>query len=143
LGALDEIRVWGKARTEQEINGTEFVRLSGHEQGLLGYWNFDGGTVADLSGSGLGATSTGAPEILSLPGLEVIHRFMRFAVESLTDGRFSTSVQSVSDIPISVEVSNDLKNWQPFVSLTTTGVFEFVDGPTTNFNHRYYRTVSR
>jgi signal transduction histidine kinase/ligand-binding sensor domain-containing protein/CheY-like chemotaxis protein/protocatechuate 3,4-dioxygenase beta subunit len=54
-GALDEVRVWSIARTEQEIRATMFQRLTGQENGLAGLWNFDeaqNGIVKDLSPGG-------------------------------------------------------------------------------------------
>jgi proline iminopeptidase len=49
-GVLDEIRLWNVARSEQEIRTTMNARLAGEEKGLVAYWNFDDGTVNDLSG---------------------------------------------------------------------------------------------
>ena len=48
-GMLDEIRIWNRARTHQEIRSTMNAPLTGVEPGLAGYWNFDDGTVRDLS----------------------------------------------------------------------------------------------
>lgn len=41
-GQLDEVRVWGRIRTPNEINSERNQRLSGREPGLLGYWTFPG-----------------------------------------------------------------------------------------------------
>jgi hypothetical protein len=43
-GAIDEVRVWGVARTEAEIQWDMFHPLPGSEPGLRAYWNFDEGT---------------------------------------------------------------------------------------------------
>ena len=40
-GGIDEVRVWAKARTGDEIRATMFQRLSGGEEGLAALWNFD------------------------------------------------------------------------------------------------------
>jgi signal transduction histidine kinase/CheY-like chemotaxis protein/ligand-binding sensor domain-containing protein/protocatechuate 3,4-dioxygenase beta subunit len=40
-GAMDEVRVWVTQRTESEIRENMFRRLTGHEDGLAGLWNFD------------------------------------------------------------------------------------------------------
>lgn len=48
-GDIDEIRVWGVARSKPEIQSTLYSELTGSEAGLLGYWNFNeefGSTVA-------------------------------------------------------------------------------------------------
>ncbi|MGW4645492.1 LamG-like jellyroll fold domain-containing protein [Kitasatospora sp. NPDC004289] len=41
-GQVDEVRVFGRARTKQEISAERHRRLSGREPGLLGYWTFPG-----------------------------------------------------------------------------------------------------
>ncbi len=40
-GMLDEIRVWDKALTLEELNENAYKVLSGNEDNLVGYWNFD------------------------------------------------------------------------------------------------------
>ena len=49
---VDEIRIWNVARTEAEIQATINSTLTGNEQGLVGYWNFDDGTAKDLTANG-------------------------------------------------------------------------------------------
>ncbi|MEU9003385.1 LamG domain-containing protein, partial [Streptomyces sp. NPDC048551] len=41
-GRIDEVRVFGRARTQHEISAERHQRLSGREPGLLGHWTFDG-----------------------------------------------------------------------------------------------------
>ncbi|MFI1004293.1 LamG-like jellyroll fold domain-containing protein [Streptomyces galbus] len=41
-GQIDEVRVFGRVRTPQEITAQRYQRLSGLEPGLLGHWNFEG-----------------------------------------------------------------------------------------------------
>ena len=48
-GQIDEVRVWNYARTTEQIRESLFTTLTGHEPGLVGYWNFDDGTVNDLA----------------------------------------------------------------------------------------------
>jgi signal transduction histidine kinase/CheY-like chemotaxis protein/ligand-binding sensor domain-containing protein len=40
-GAIEEFRVWDRARTEEEIKEGMFQQLTGNEAGLVGLWNFD------------------------------------------------------------------------------------------------------
>jgi hypothetical protein len=40
-GVIDEVRVWGRARTELDIRHDLTTRLAGDEPGLAGYWRFD------------------------------------------------------------------------------------------------------
>jgi hypothetical protein len=48
-GQMTEVRVWKIARTEAEIRGTMFQKLTGAELGLLGLWNFADGSANDAS----------------------------------------------------------------------------------------------
>jgi len=48
-GELDEIRIWNLARTQPEIESAIISSLTGKEDGLVAYWNFDDGTAKDLS----------------------------------------------------------------------------------------------
>lgn len=47
-GNIDEVRVWNYARTPFQIQEDMFRSLSGSEQGLIGYWNFDNGNHNNL-----------------------------------------------------------------------------------------------
>ena len=54
-GVIDEVSVWKKALSEDEIRGIMCEKLTGSETDLAGYWRFDEGaldTTADLSGNG-------------------------------------------------------------------------------------------
>jgi len=51
-GVLDEIRIWNIARSQEQIQTAMNTPLTGKEEGLLAYWNFDDGTAKDLSGHG-------------------------------------------------------------------------------------------
>lgn len=62
-GKLDEIRLWNKPRTEQELLDNMNKRLKGDESGLILYYRFDEGTGSiahDSSPSGLNSNITGA-----------------------------------------------------------------------------------
>ena len=54
-GLIDEVRIWDYARSDEEIQADMSRSLTGEEQGLVGYWDFNGttqeGLVPDLSGS--------------------------------------------------------------------------------------------
>ncbi|MEN6337989.1 MAG: alpha/beta fold hydrolase, partial [Phycisphaerales bacterium] len=56
-GEIDEVRLWNVARSEQEIRKTMNGRLTGQEQGLVAYWNFDDGMTNDLTANGNHAAS--------------------------------------------------------------------------------------
>ena len=52
-GAMDEVRIWRKVRTAQEIATFMATPLSGLEEDLMGYWRFDDspGSFQDSSAS--------------------------------------------------------------------------------------------
>jgi Concanavalin A-like lectin/glucanases superfamily len=51
-GKIDELKIWNRALSSEEIQKTIFTKSSSTEQGLIGYWDFDeptGATVLDHS----------------------------------------------------------------------------------------------
>lgn len=53
-GEVDELRIWDRARTQEEIADSMYVKLAGDEPGLVGYWDFDddtGTTITDRTGN--------------------------------------------------------------------------------------------
>lgn len=70
-GALDEVRIWGTARSQSEIRSYQNVELSGREPGLMAYYNFNqalSGTVPTYAWSFEGGTpnnSTAANPVVS------------------------------------------------------------------------------
>jgi Concanavalin A-like lectin/glucanases superfamily len=48
-GQMDEVRIWNNPRTAEQIRANLFRTLTGKEEGLVGYWNFDDGNAKDLS----------------------------------------------------------------------------------------------
>ena len=54
-GSVDNLSIWDVAKSQEEIQGNMFSELSGYEQNLVGYWNFNDGegtALTDLSGNG-------------------------------------------------------------------------------------------
>lgn len=52
---IDEVRIWNRALTENEIKVNMCRSLQGNELGLVGYWNMNegtGGTIPDLTSNG-------------------------------------------------------------------------------------------
>ena len=66
-GLLDEFRVWDHARTEEQIRSNMFSRLSGDEEGLFGYWNFDKDSAADASPNKFHGEMVGGATTVELP----------------------------------------------------------------------------
>ena len=71
-GQMDEVRIWNRVRSPEEIAGAMFCRLAGNEPGLAGYWTFDDGTANDLTGHGHHGVLSGATTTLLL-GAEPLH----------------------------------------------------------------------
>ena len=44
-GTMDELRIWNYVRTEQQINSTKDIELSGNESGLAAYYDFNVGNA--------------------------------------------------------------------------------------------------
>src|SRR5262249_24594064 len=72
-GQLDEVCVWNRALTKDELVSELSCRRSGSEQGLLAYWNFDGGTLIDLTGHGHNGITTGGAAIVPFSGADIVH----------------------------------------------------------------------
>jgi hypothetical protein len=63
-GIMDELRMWNRALSVNEIRETMCKRLKGDEPGLIGYWNFDetsGDVLKDLSSNGFDGALKGNP----------------------------------------------------------------------------------
>lgn len=50
-GLLDEVRIWSRARSSLEVRADMACKLTGLEDGLAGYWNFDDLTADDQTGN--------------------------------------------------------------------------------------------
>lgn len=60
-GALDEVRIWKRARSAAEIVANWRQRLEGFHPDLLAYWSFEGGDVRDRSHHRLNSIVHGNP----------------------------------------------------------------------------------
>ena len=72
-GSLDELRVWDLALSEDQIQHNMNTQLSGMEEGLVAYWNFnqgEGTVLTDLSGNGNHGTINGAEWSDDVPSLD-------------------------------------------------------------------------
>lgn len=69
-GIIDDVRLWTRPLTTEEIQAGMAQELSGNETGLVGYWNFnegDGTTAYDLSPTENHGTISGAVWITNAP----------------------------------------------------------------------------
>ncbi|MEO0866924.1 MAG: LamG-like jellyroll fold domain-containing protein, partial [Cyanobacteria bacterium J06642_11] len=66
-GSIDEVRIWQRTRTEEEIRRDRSRRLSGNERGLVGYWHFDGAIALDYSRYENHGVVVGSPTAVASP----------------------------------------------------------------------------
>jgi hypothetical protein len=67
-GDIDEVRLWNLARSGTEILNAMSADLTGHENGLVGYWNFSessGDIAHDRTGNGNNGFFAGSPTWIS------------------------------------------------------------------------------
>lgn len=68
-GLVDEVRIWNHALTVEQIRANMNSGLTDSEDGLVGYWNFNGvneeGRVPDLSGNGNHGTLVGDAHLVT------------------------------------------------------------------------------
>lgn len=70
-GQMDDVRVWNDLRTADEIRENYDQKLSGSENGLAGYWQFDDattGTVQDLTANNNDGTLTSGAQVVRTVG---------------------------------------------------------------------------
>ncbi|MEO0842161.1 MAG: LamG-like jellyroll fold domain-containing protein, partial [Cyanobacteria bacterium J06643_5] len=65
-GKLAEVRIWNKARTQNQIQADMGRVLEGEETNLVGYWRFSNNSAKDLSSNKNNGTLQGEPETLNL-----------------------------------------------------------------------------
>ncbi len=70
-GKIDEVRIYNRALSEAEILAGMYNTLTGNENGLMGYYNFDNGTANDLTVNGNNGTLNGNAAI-SNPNIQLI-----------------------------------------------------------------------
>lgn len=68
-GLVDDVAIWNRALDLEEIRAAMAAPLVGDEAGLVGYWNFDDGTAADLSAAGNDGTLFGDAAIVDAEDL--------------------------------------------------------------------------
>ena len=72
-GQMDDVRIWSKARSGDEIQRDFQCILSGGEPNLVGYWTFDDGTAKDLTGNGHNGTLMGNAQIIPISADDGVH----------------------------------------------------------------------
>ena len=64
MGMIDEVRLWNRSLTQDEVRQGMCKKLTGNESGLIGYWSFDettGNVASDKSSNGFNGQIMGNP----------------------------------------------------------------------------------
>ena len=121
---MDEISLWNKSLSQQEIQLYMNCPPTENEFGLVGYWNFEEGegeTVIDLSGNDNNGTIIGATYITDTPDqscqLTTVNGCDSVAVLNLTINHSDTSFIDITTC--------DSYEWNG-QSLTESGVYSYL-----------------
>ena len=68
-GQLDEITIWNRALSAEEVKKSYKIQYTGEESGLIGYWNFEDGGAKDLSGNNYDGELNGDAKIIEAVGI--------------------------------------------------------------------------
>ena len=68
-GQLDEIVIWNRALSAEEVKKSYKIQYTGEESGLIGYWNFEDGGAKDLSGNNYDGELNGDAKIIEAVGI--------------------------------------------------------------------------
>lgn len=108
-GGIDEVKVWGAARTQSEINDNMDIKISGSATNLLAYWDFNGtgstSTLYDRTANANNLTIYASP---SFPDIKTVSNSGGFSTITFTrsylnaQGGFNipTGVSSVSALVV-------------------------------------------
>ncbi len=66
-GKIDDVRIWKRARSAEEILADMNRRLGGNETDLIGYWHFEGGAATDYARNRNNGLILGNPKIAVSP----------------------------------------------------------------------------
>jgi len=96
-GAIDELRIWNRSLSQEEIREQMCRKLRGNEQGLIGYWDFDdtkANILFDKSPNHYDGQLTGGPKRI-------------FSGAPIGDENFLLYTDNLADTPLIVEDSLD------------------------------------
>ena len=147
-GFMDEIRIWNKARSQQEIQRDMSRRLTGAESNLVAYWTFDDGTANDQTGHGHNGTFSGNAGVPQVSGSDAVHvgsMQAHFLPLTLTTGRVPhLGFTGRLGLGYRVQTSSDLRAWADLIRLTNISdvLQDFLDPSATNVPQRFYRAVA-
>ena len=128
-GLIDDVSLWSIDLTEEQINTHMNTQLSGDEDGLEGYWNFNDGegtTLTDLSGNENHGTINGAT--WDEDGAPVEPNSIAALTVQEVDGGLGTTVSIPIDIDLmGIDISSTeirfsgFQDHVNFIEVDTTG----------------------
>ncbi len=146
-GRIDEVRLWGTARSARQIQDFRYRSLSGSESELLAYWPFDssdGSTVRDATSNHVHGRSSPSVQASSNTAPVAPHWFStnidsgqcnpqlsydvlcRFDATSVDSGDYTTTVVISSNDPVRAHVHLTVH----MIVTNSTGVDENLSVPT-------------
>jgi Concanavalin A-like lectin/glucanases superfamily len=130
FGKIDEVRIWARALSQDEIRAGMTNSLAGNEQDLQGYWNFDSGSGGQLMGQA---------ELIS--GVEAFPSVVLIADRFSWLYGYRFAIQAEPDLAYQLETSTNLRAWTPLVRVQpSVPSLVYVDPTATNFVElRFYR----
>ena len=146
-GQMDEVCVWNRALTNNEVFAKMSCKRSGSEPGLLAYWNFDDGTLTDLTGRGRNGTLFSNAAVILMTGEDVIHANCGqpvFAGMWVADGVLYVTLTGEAGMVYRTDVSSNLIDWIPWKTLTNQyGTLQMTDPDAPGLPRRFYRALKR
>jgi hypothetical protein len=146
-GQMDEVCVWNRALTKNEVFVKMSCKRSGSESGLLVYWNFDDGTLTDLTGRGRNGTLFANAAVVLMTGEDVIHANCGqpvFAGMWVADGLLFVTLAGETGMVYRTDVSSNLIDWIPWKTLTNQyGTLQMTDPDAPGLPRRFYRALKR
>ncbi len=142
-GLMDEVRIWDRTLSGQEIQLNLSRRMTGAETNLAGYWNFDNLSPVDKSkNKNDGALMAGA-QILARDGYDILHDEIGIAGASFDRrGQIILEIAARNTVTVRIEASTNLVDWIPVGNAVSTGgTAQFIDPDTLASKQRFYRAV--
>ena len=136
-GYIDDVRIWNYPKSQEEIQEQQNVTLSGNEQGLNAYWNFDNTNPwTDVTGNNFSGTPVGG--ITTIESTAPIINWLSLSPESETvfpdssvniDVTFVTTDLEIGTYDAQIKIySNDPVNPEIIIPITLNIVETGSDG---------------
>ncbi len=142
-GQMDDILLWKKALSSQEIRDLVGKRCTESPSSLMAEWNFDTGIPKDGSGQDQDGVLVGHASIAPMTGFDILHDVIGFNSASFDRrGQIVLEVAARNGAMIQIDASTNLIDWVSVTTVPATdGSVQFTDPDTLDFNQRFYRAV--